>query len=551
MKKQTNLPCPDCSSSDALALYEDGHTYCFSCRTYNKKGKEILMPVLQQNKVSPAATSSTKTAKELPSVFNGIPDRGITKETAEVYGIRSSDTENWVHAYPYTKDGKHFSTQYRGPDKKFWFENFDNSLELFGQSAFPPGCANQITIVEGPLDAASAYQLLGSKYPVVAVMSAESAEREVRKNFKYLSSFDQIVICFDKDEPKVDPKTKEERCPGQEAAKKVAAILPLGKTRIMTLREHKDSNDYLMAKKHDVFVKEWWKAPTYTPSGLRSGKELWEDIITPPNHSSLPYPFYKIQEDTYGIRKSELVVIHAPTGVGKTTVLNEIEYSILQNAPDEKIGSIRIEETNRDSAIGLLSVHSNRRLHLPDVWETTDKEQLKGWYDEILNNDRVIFWDHFGSNRIEEVLNTVKYMHVLGCNYIFLDHLSIIVSDQQGDERKQLDEISTKLKKMCMELNIALVAVIHENRAGEIRGTAGVEQLANIQIKLERDKTTTDKWRKNVTKTTILKNRFCGTTGPSSYLYYSPDTGRLIELTDEEIEKYESGSTSTPEDQWA
>jgi len=26
-------PCPDCGSSDALAVYTDGHTFCFSCQT--------------------------------------------------------------------------------------------------------------------------------------------------------------------------------------------------------------------------------------------------------------------------------------------------------------------------------------------------------------------------------------------------------------------------------------------------------------------------------------------------------------------------------------
>jgi predicted ATP-dependent serine protease len=74
-------------------------------------------------------------------------------------------------------------------------------------------------------------------------------------------------------------------------------------------------------------------------------------------------------------------------------------------------------------------------------------------------------------------------MAALGCKYIVLDHLSIVVSDQSGDERKQLDEISTKLKTLCMEANIALVAVIHQNRQGQIRGTAGVEQLANIVLR--------------------------------------------------------------------
>jgi hypothetical protein len=96
-------------------------------------------------------------------------------------------------------------------------------------------------------------------------------------------------------------------------------------------------------------------------------------------------------------------------------------------------------------------------------------------------------------------------MHALGCKYIVLDHLSIVVSDQSGDERKQLDEISTKAKTLCMNLNIALICVIHQNRQGQIRGTAGVEQLANIVLKLYRDNTDLNEWRRNVTRSSSRK----------------------------------------------
>jgi replicative DNA helicase len=145
------------------------------------------------------------------------------------------------------------------------------------------------------------------------------------------------------------------------------------------------------------------------------------------------------------------------------------------------------------------------------------------------------------SNTIEAVLDKVRHMHALGCKYIVLDHLSIVVSDQSGDERKQLDEISTKLKTLCMNLNIALIVVIHQNRQGQIRGTAGVEQLSNIVLKLYRDNTDPNPWRRNVTKIMVEKNRFCGRTGPACYLWYNEMTGRLEELTPEEVETYESG----------
>jgi hypothetical protein len=90
-----------------------------------------------------------------------------------------------------------------------------------------------------------------------------------------------------------------------------------------------------------------------------------------------------------------------------------------------------------------------------------------------------------------------------------------------------------------------LVEVIHQNRSGSIRGTAGVEQLANIVIKLYRDNTDPDAWRRNVTKVVVEKNRFCGRTGPACYLFYNEITGRLEELSPEMVEAYEQGSSPT------
>jgi hypothetical protein len=94
-----------------------------------------------------------------------------------------------------------------------------------------------------------------------------------------------------------------------------------------------------------------------------------------------------------------------------------------------------------------------------------------------------------------------------------------------------------------MELNIAVIAVIHQNRNDQIRGSAGVEQLANMVIKLHRDKEDPDEWRRNVTKVVIQKNRFSGITGPGAYLFYNPVTGRLDELTDVEARTFEQGGS--------
>ena len=525
------LPCVkyNCGSSDAVTYYVDkDNAYCYSCSSYYAPG-EYPPPTTINHKKSKLEKKPIKPLTVLKDEYQAIPDRKLTEASAKKYGIRVLGDR---HAYPFTRNGKHVSTQYRTvSDKDFYWENFVEGLELFGQSSFPDGShgARQVTIVEGALDAASAYQLTGSTYPVVGVYSAATAEKEIKANLNWLNTFEKVVLCFDADKP------------GQDAAEKCARALPVGKVRIVKLQHGKDPSEYLQKDLSIKFQKEWFQGADWTPSGLRLGSDLWDDIITPHNLSSVAWPWDTIQQMTYGIRKSEVVIIHAKTGVGKSTILNEIQYAILNSNKDSKLGLLRLEETNRDSAVGLMSVHANKRLHLPDVWAEQSESDLRQWYDEVVNTDRIVLLDHFGSNKVDEVLNQIRYMNALGCDYIIIDHLSIIVSDQSGDERKQLDEISTKLKMLCMERNIGVIAVIHENRSGEIRGSAGVEQLGNTVIGLERDIKSHDPFRRAVTRMTIEKNRFAGMTGPSSYLFFEKETGRLRDMSQDQIDQYEQG----------
>lgn len=399
--------------------------------------------------------------------------------------------------------------------------------------------------MEGEYDAPAAFELMGSRWPVVSVRNgADGAAKDIADNFEYLNSFPTIVICFDRDSAKVNPKTGEIRYPGQEAAIAVAGMFPIGKVKVLTLQDAKDPNDYLKMGLREQFNREWWAAPTYTPTGLKLGREMWDEISTVRDYETVPYPWEGMNQQTYGIRLSEMVVVTAETGVGKTSVLKEIEVFIRKNKPDAGIGLLHLEEPNADTALGLMSIEANLPLHLPDVREMVSKEDLRTYYDTIVNTDKLVLYDHFGSNSIQEILNKIRHMSALGCKYIILDHLSIVVSDQSGDERKQLDEISTKIKTLCMELNIAVICVIHQNRQGQIRGTAGVEQLANIVMKLSRERLSEDPWRRNVTKIVIEKNRFCGRTGPAAYLFYNEFTGRLIPLDEEQIKIYNQGGNA-------
>jgi twinkle protein len=529
----SKLPCPspDCNSSDAFGIDDRGWGHCFSC------GINIPPSKLSDNILNkPIRMIHAETSfSPLTEVFRPFPERGFTEETVKRYKVQvGREGDGFLAKYPVfsVSTGEHIGNKVRLPDKHFLFEGSVSDAGLFGRHAFSPGSSRFVTVTEGQDDALAAYQLTGSKYACVSIHGAATAERDVRRDFEYLNSFENIVFAFDTDEP------------GRKAAKAAASVgFPLGKVKVLNLRKFKDANDYLLNKSAEDFSREWWQAPTFKPDGLKLGSDMWKEIIDRKESFTVPYPISGLNKLTFGLRLSEMVIVTADSGVGKTSVLKTIEHLLLTH-PDVKeknygVGFLHLEEPNGDTALGLLSIHNRIPYHLP----TSDRPEadLRKAYDELLNNDRVVIWDHFGSNSVDAVLDKVRHMAALGCKYIVLDHLSIIVSDQSGDERKQLDEIATKLKTLTMELDLAVIAVIHTNRQGQIRGTAGVEQLANIVIRLQRDKTDVSEWRRNITKLTVEKNRFSGYTGPAAYLWYNKDTGCLSELDDEDIAIFEQG----------
>ena len=99
-----------------------------------------------------------------------------------------------------------------------------------------------------------------------------------------------------------------------------------------------------------------------------------------------------------------------------------------------------------------------------------------------------------------------------------------------------MDEIATKLKTLTIELGICLLAVVHVNRQGQIRGTAGIEQLANMVVGLKRDRLAEDDIERNTTDVVVWKNRWTGETGTACHLYYDPETGRMTERNISDVE---------------
>jgi twinkle protein len=507
---KVHQPCTDCGSSDALSVYAE-NTFCFSCRKSRKLMENTEAVVVQPTRG-----------------FTSLPDRKLVLQTAKHYGVF---IENGNYVFPYDNAQKVRSVT----EKDFKTKGDFSKAGLFGQNKFSSG-GRFVTICEGEFDAMAAFQMTGSKYPCVSIKTGVAgALKDCKQAYEWLDSFENIVICFDADKV------------GQEAAKQVAELFGAKAKIIKHLPEQKDANDYLLDGKGSMFVAQWWAAEQYRPDGIINGSDLLDLINKPVQVADCLYPWDSLNKLTYGIRKGELVTLTAGSGLGKSQLLREIAYHVLKKT-DAKIGLMFMEESATKTGRSMLSLHLNKPIHLPDVPVT--QVEIKDAFDDVFGEGRFELWSHFGSSDIDNVVNRVRYIAKgLGCSYVFLDHISIIVSGgTEGDERKAIDAVMTKLRTLVEETGIALFVVSHLKRLtgdkghedgaevslSQLRGSGGIAQLSDMVLSLSRNGQAEDSVERNTTKIKVLKNRFSGDTGYACSLFYDKETGRMSEVEDKE-----------------
>lgn len=126
-----HIACENCGSSDANALYTDGHTYCFRCGTIETESEHEDR---ERWKEAINRANSMKTEGEVKP----IADRGITRDTCEFYNVTQTGQK---HIYPYADEsGSYIAAKVRTvANKSFSVEGQWNQATLFGQSLFHKG----------------------------------------------------------------------------------------------------------------------------------------------------------------------------------------------------------------------------------------------------------------------------------------------------------------------------------------------------------------------------------------------------------------------------
>ena len=524
-----NIPCNDCGSKDNLSVYEqeDGSRdgYCWTCGE-----KKYFDGVKKDEPVEDFDVADHDTGK------NGVDDlpygthrgRLVPDEIAKLFGVRHRvcpDGSRGDVLYPYLRGDGGISQKIRLVPKDFRVSGGLDKVQLFGQNLFGSG-GDRVVIVEGEEDAlavATAYHNhYGKLYPVVSLPSASNL-KPVAEQLDWLKSFKNIILFMDNDDA------------GNKAKREIAKIVGYERCKIVDAPE-KDASDMLVKHGPKALLVAIWDAVQYNPQGILNAKELWGQLEAYTKIESVPYPeiFRGLNEKLKGMRGGEISLFTSGTGAGKSSMMREIVMHILENT-EEKVGIISLEESPAEVARKLCAMKLMRN---PSEYELPLSE-LEKPFEAVFGGDRVMVLDHQGAIT-ESITSQLNYMAAMGCKYLFVDHITILVSE--GAEgltgNEATDKVMNDLLKIAKTHNVWIGLVSHLRKSDkvgksfeqgnmpsldDIRGSGSIKQISMDIIAFARN----SEEGENSVKLKVLKCRHTGLTGPADSLNFNRDTGRM------------------------
>lgn len=476
--------------------------------------------------------------------------RNLTEKTCDKYGVRHSVSETTGEVirqyYPITKDANLVGVRWRDDKKKFYRRGeVGSTCDLFGQSGFLHTPSKRIIIASGEIDTLTLYQVVSGQseakgfgeIPVVCTTVGEGGYKQIQRQFEWLNTFERIVICPDQDDA------------GLKHLHALVKYLPREKIYVMNLpRGYKDANDMLKDGKTAALTDCYFKASSYSPSGIVGSDVLFHDLYDFEEKAKLTFPpFLKNVEEEMlmgGLEFPAIFNIVAPSGCGKSTILNEIIYHWIMEE-HYKVGILALESTRKEFAKLLASRHMHRKLAM---LKQVERQTLLE--DSIQQNENLFFTEE-GLPRfyfMEELDGDIKRIKELIEHLILSCDCKIVVIDPLQDlfaglDNKDEEEFLGWLKLIVKRYEIIIVCINHirkqdgktdQNKMyneSEIMGSSTIIKSSFLTLLLNRNKYLgRDDPNSNVTQVMISKNRQTGLTGPCNSLYYDNTTHLLYDL---------------------
>lgn len=261
------------------------------------------------------------------------------------------------------------------------------------------------------------------------------------------------------------------------------SLLELAEQRIYNIRQGKDAT--AMARIDTVIIEAYDRLLQLTGED----REKYEGLRT---------GFSQLDLLTAGLNKSDLIIVAARPGVGKSSFALNIALNVARRYPDKAVAIFSLEMSNEQLILRAMSSEAripNDKFRTgrlaPDEWVTLAS------VSDILSKTQIYFDDTAGISTTEM---KAKLTRLKNLGLVVIDYLQLMQSSggRASENRVQeISQITRSLKIMAKELDVPVILLSQLSRAAEqrsdhrpmlsdLRDSGSIEQDADIILFLMR-----------------------------------------------------------------
>jgi replicative DNA helicase len=270
---------------------------------------------------------------------------------------------------------------------------------------------------------------------------------------------------------------------GYEDKEDTEGLINAAEASIFRIAQKRQKNDY--AKIQDVLMKNL--------------KMIDEAERNQGNVIGLPTGFKALDEKTSGLQKSDLIIIAARPGMGKTAfALNVAAQSAVKAKASVLIFSLEMSQEQLGQRLIAMQARVESEKLKKGNLERKDWDRINVALDE-LNETKIVIDDTPGIS-IMEMRNKCRRLKAeQGLDLVVIDYLQLMTFDGRADSRQQeVSALSRHLKLLAREMDCPVIVLSQLSRAPEqrqdkrpmlsdLRESGSIEQDADIVIFLYRD----------------------------------------------------------------
>lgn len=263
----------------------------------------------------------------------------------------------------------------------------------------------------------------------------------------------------------------------------------------------------------------------------------------------VPSGFGKLDKLLGGFQKSDLIVLAARPGVGKTSLALNIAVNAAKRY-GQRVAFFSLEMSSEQLVQRLLSAETGINQQKLRLGEIADDEWPILMEAAGVLSETLLFIDDTPAMSALELRTKARRLQAEhGLDMLIVDYLQLMRSDARSENRVQeISYISRALKSLARELEVPLIALSQLSRAVEarsdhkpvlsdLRESGAIEQDADIVMFIYReDMVKENTERKNIADVIVAKHR----NGPTDTvpLYFDKALTRFadLELTKEPLE---------------